>query len=124
MTTQSDEAEALLARLHNDHVHKFVVRTEDKLREHFAGAIEAARARGLAPVFDFEPGDDDDELVEPAPAPAAPQPPTLYKRARDLAWTVFPVSEAVILAAARKAGIGRKWGRVILFSPEAVSRDR
>jgi len=67
---------ALLARLHNNHVHKFVVRTEDKLREHFAGAIEAARARGLAPVFDFEPGDDDDELIEPAPAPAAPPFPT------------------------------------------------
>ena len=51
------DGEALLARLHNDHVHKFVVRTEDKLREHFAGEIAAARARGLAPVFNFEPGE-------------------------------------------------------------------
>jgi hypothetical protein len=32
------------------------------------------------------------------------------------AFTEFPVSEAVILAAARKLGIGRKFGRTILFS--------
>src|SRR4029077_6924249 len=41
-----------------------------------------------------------------------------YKRARDLAGTVFPVSEAVILQTARKYNIGRKMGRSIIFSPE------
>jgi hypothetical protein len=45
-----------------------------------------------------------------------------YKMARDLAGTMFPVSEAVILAAARKHGIGRKMGRAIIFSPEDVQR--
>jgi hypothetical protein len=38
--------------------------------------------------------------------------------ARDLAGTVLPVSEAVILQAARKYGIGRKLGRAIIFAPE------
>ena len=60
----------LLARLqlHN----KFVVPSEDEI----AAAIDAARANGLAAAVHFEPGDDDDELVEavpvpvPAPAPA------------------------------------------------------
>jgi hypothetical protein len=69
-------------------------------------------------------------VVAPAPpaprdtqsAPVGPQPSTLYKRARDLAGTVFPVSEAVILDAARKAGIGRKMGRSILFSPADIDR--
>jgi hypothetical protein len=41
-----------------------------------------------------------------------------FAMARDLAGTVFPVSEAVILQAARKNGIGRKMGRAIVFSPE------
>jgi hypothetical protein len=41
-----------------------------------------------------------------------------YKRARDLAGTVFPVSEAVILQTARKYNIGRKMGRSVIFSPE------
>src|SRR5262245_34548869 len=43
-----------------------------------------------------------------------------FKRARDLAGTVFPVSEAVILATARQHSIGRKMGRAIIFSPEDV----
>src|ERR1700680_3876556 len=39
-----------------------------------------------------------------------------FKMARDLAdGKVFPVSEAVILQAARKHGIGRKMGRAIIF---------
>jgi hypothetical protein len=99
------DGEALLARLHNDHVHKFVVRTEDKLREHFAGEIAAARARGLAPVFDFEPGDDDDELVD-APAPRR-------QRKRSL---------AKVCEAARKAGADRVIvdGVVIVLSPSAA----
>ena len=42
----------------------------------------------------------------------------VYKMARDLAGTVFPVSEAVILQTARKHGIGRKMGRAIIFSPD------
>ena len=36
-----------------------------------------------------------------------------YKMARELAGTVFPVSEAVILQTARKHGIGRKMGRAV-----------
>jgi len=97
------EGEALLARLQNDHVHKFVVRTEDKLREHFAGEIAAARARGLAPVFNFEPGDDD--LVEPAPAPrrGAPKPhrirtPSLTKALREAKKAGIPVTGATFTA--------------------------
>jgi hypothetical protein len=38
--------------------------------------------------------------------------------ARDLAGTVFPVSETVILQLAKKNGIGRKMGRAIVFSPD------
>jgi hypothetical protein len=91
------------------------------MRARIAAAIDAARC---VPASDYDTGDDDDELVEhvlvPAPVPAPATAPSLYKRARDLAGTVFPVSEAVILAAARKAGIGRKFGRVILFSPDDV----
>jgi hypothetical protein len=96
--------EALLTRLHDNHVHKFVVRTEDKLREHFAGAIAAARARGLAPVFNFEPGDD--ELVEPAPVPRR-------QRKRSL---------AKVCEAARKAGADRVIvdGVVIALPPAAA----
>ena len=43
-----------------------------------------------------------------------------YRKARDLSGSVFPVSEAVILAAARKHGIGRKFGRAMIFSAEDV----
>jgi hypothetical protein len=101
---------------------------EDALRERIAAAIEAARmpyAGGNAPRLvvgtpaSWEPGDNDG-LVEPAPQAASRPFQGTYKRARDLAGTVFPVSEAVILAAARKASIGRKFGRVILFSPGDV----
>jgi hypothetical protein len=104
------DEEALLARLHNDHVHKFVVRTEDKLREHFAGEIAAARARGLAPVFNFEPGDDDDDPVEPTPS-QAPAPRRQRKR-----------SLAKVCEAARKAGADRVIvdGVVIVLSPAAT----
>ena len=38
--------------------------------------------------------------------------------ARELAGTVFPVSEAVILQTARKYDIGRKMGRCVIFSPQ------
>ena len=41
-----------------------------------------------------------------------------YRTARDLAGTVFPTSEAVILQTARKNNIGRKMGRSVIFSPE------
>ena len=41
-----------------------------------------------------------------------------YRMARDLAGTVFPVSETVILQLAKKNGIGRKMGRAIVFSPD------
>jgi hypothetical protein len=115
---------------------------EDALRAHIDAAIAAARwdgVRGLAPAARLglggsnatdtgsEPGEDDgpgisDFLNEPAP-PLSPRPfQGPYKRARDLAGTVFPVSEAVILAAARKAGIGRRVGRTIVFSPDDTHR--
>jgi hypothetical protein len=45
-----------------------------------------------------------------------------YKMARDLAGSVFPVSEAVILQCARKYGIGRKMGRAIIFGPDDCQR--
>jgi len=41
-----------------------------------------------------------------------------YKRLRDLAGTVFPVSEEVLLKAAREHGIGRKMGRSIVVSAD------
>ena len=46
----------------------------------------------------------------------------IYLRARDLGGSVFPVSEEVILSAARKHGIGRKLGRAIIFSVEDCYR--
>src|ERR1700681_4023553 len=45
-----------------------------------------------------------------------------YRMARDLAGTVFPVSEAVILDTARKHDIGRKMGRAVIFSAEDCQR--
>src|SRR5262245_34404238 len=45
-----------------------------------------------------------------------------YRMARDLAGSVFPTSEAVILQTARKIGVGRKMGRAIIFSPEDCER--
>ena len=41
-----------------------------------------------------------------------------YRMARDLAGSVFPTSEAVILQTARKNNIGRKMRRSVIFSPE------
>lgn len=43
-----------------------------------------------------------------------------FPRAADLAGTVFPVSEAVILDAARRHGIGRRLGQITIFSQEGV----
>lgn len=40
-----------------------------------------------------------------------------WRRAKDLAGTVFPVGEATILEHARRHGIGRKFGRCVIFSP-------
>src|SRR5690242_20363821 len=45
-----------------------------------------------------------------------------FRLARELAGTVFPVSEATILEAARKYGIGRKLGRSIIFGPDDCNR--
>jgi hypothetical protein len=45
-----------------------------------------------------------------------------YLTARDLAGPVFPVSEAVILDAAREHGLGRRLGRAIIFTPEDCQR--
>jgi len=69
-----------------------------------------------------EPAPPDPELVDPAPQQARHPFQGTYKRARDLAGTVFPVSEAVILQAARKLGIGRKLGRTIVFSQQDIER--
>ena len=86
-----------------DGVLEFVARSEDEFRTYLDAAIEAAREpydRGNALRLDgdkpasWEPGGDDDELAEPAPQAARPFQGT-YRRARDLAGTVFPVSEAV-----------------------------
>jgi hypothetical protein len=41
-----------------------------------------------------------------------------YRKASDLAGSVFTVSEGIILKTARRFGIGRKMGRVIIFSDE------
>jgi hypothetical protein len=53
-----------------------------------------------------------------APRTAVPDAATKYLMARDLAGTVFPVSADLILREARKHGIGRRMGRVIIFSPD------
>jgi hypothetical protein len=55
-----------------------------------------------------------------APPPPAPDVATRFVMARDLSGTVFPVSEDTILREARKHGIGRKMGRVIIFSPDDI----
>jgi hypothetical protein len=92
---------ALLARLHNDHV----PRTEDDLRAHIEAAIDAARepwTRGLDIAASC--GDDDDELVEPAP-----------RRQRKRSLTK-------VCEAARKAGADRVIvdGIVIVLSSAAA----
>ena len=113
-----------------DGVLKFVARSGDEFRAYLDAAIEAAREpydRGNAPRLDvgkpasWEPGGDDDELAEPAPQAA---PSRDYERARDLAGTVFPVSEAVILAAARKAFICAAWSSCIFVASLILSLDR
>ncbi len=45
-----------------------------------------------------------------------------FRRARDLAGAVFPASEELILATAKKHGIGRKLGRAIIFSADDCER--
>lgn len=45
-----------------------------------------------------------------------------FLMARDLADYVFPVSETVILQTARKHGVGRKFGRAIIFSVDDINR--
>jgi hypothetical protein len=57
-------------------------------------------------------------------APQSPPPDGMarYVMARDLAGTVFPVSEDTIRREARKHGIGRKMGRAIIFSPNDIQR--
>jgi hypothetical protein len=47
-----------------------------------------------------------------------------YNRARDLVGTVFPVSEAVILPAARKAFISAAWPSCIFVASIILSLDR
>jgi hypothetical protein len=115
-----------------DGVLKFVARSEDEFRAYLDAVMEAAREpydRGNALRLDvgkpasWEPGGDDDELAEPAPQAPRPFQGT-YKRARDLAGTVFPVSEAVFLAAARKAFISAAWSSCIFVASVILSLDR
>jgi hypothetical protein len=115
MTTRSDEAEALHARIHNNHVHKFVARSDEELRAHIAAAIDAARVpweRGNALRRDKAAscGDDDDDLVAPAPVPPR------RKRKRSL---------AKVCEAARKAGADHVIvdGVVIALSPAAAAPE-
>jgi hypothetical protein len=66
--------------------------------------------------------------AKPKPAHAPDLPPLsksafpTYRTAAELAGPVFPVSKQVILATARRHRIGRKMGRVILFSPDDCQR--
>jgi NAD(P)H-dependent flavin oxidoreductase YrpB (nitropropane dioxygenase family) len=115
MTPRSDEAEALLARLHNNHVHKFVARSDEELRAHIAAAIEAARVPwerddALRRDIAASCGDDDDDLVAPAPVPPRRQ------RKRSL---------AKVCEAARKAGADHVIvdGVVIALSPAAAAPE-
>jgi hypothetical protein len=81
-----------------DGVFKFVARTEDELRAYLDAEIASARC-GPAPVG-FEPGDDDDEPVEPAPQPAPrrPKPPSLTKALREAKKAGIPVTGATFTA--------------------------
>src|SRR5262249_58292472 len=65
-------------------------------------------------------GDPDGLRTSIAPRAPVPDGVTRYVMARDLAGTVFPVSEDSILREARKHGIGRKMGRAIIFSPDDI----
>jgi hypothetical protein len=94
----------LLARLHNNHIHKSVARTGAELIAYIDAEIASAH------VAVFEPDDDDDdELVAPAPVPV----PARRQRKRSL---------TKVCEAARKAGADRVIvdGVVIALSP-AVS---
>jgi hypothetical protein len=51
MTPRSDEAEALLARLHNNHVHKFVARSDEELHAHIAAAEQNRSKLSIRPVL-------------------------------------------------------------------------
>jgi hypothetical protein len=96
----------LLARLHNNHVHKFVARTGAELSAYLHAEIASARC-GPAPIRDFAGDDDELELVEPVPVPARRQ------RRRSL---------AKVCEAARRAGADRVIvdGIVIALSPSAA----
>ena len=70
---------------------------------------------------------DSDEFIRAFAKAKPPREPPLagaprYFLARDLAGPVFPVSEAIILQEARKAGVGRKMGRAIVFSPDDIKQ--
>jgi hypothetical protein len=96
----------LLARLHNNHVHKFVARSGAEFRAYIEAEIAAARCGPAPASFDLD--DDDEELVEPAP-------PVAVRRQRKR-------SLAKVCEAARKAGADRVIvdGVVIALSPAAA----
>jgi hypothetical protein len=100
------------------------------LREIYAkpGTDALWRSQQLAKLFGRdEKGDEKspNKLLS-KPAPVRDRPPLSafpeYKTAADLAGPVFPVSKQVLLATARKLRIGRKLGRVIIFSPDDCKR--
>jgi len=99
--------------IHNPQdVHKFVARSEDEFRAYIDAEIAAARASGLAPVRFFDPGDDDDELVEPAPQPApAPAPAdglkTPSQAARRLGVSIRTLRGLVSSGELRYVNVGR-----------------
>jgi hypothetical protein len=89
---------------------------QDKLRAHFAGAIAAARPRGLAPVINFKP--DDDKLVGLAAVPApADGLKTPVQAARRLGISIRTLRGLVNAGDLRYVNVGRgKQREKIMFT--------
>jgi len=82
--------------------------SESELMARIRASVEAATVR------------DDSGRAPPRMRPGGAM--TEYKRAKDLAKITFPVSAETILQMARKNGIGRKFGRDVIFSPADIER--
>src|SRR5215831_18629061 len=80
--------------------------SESELMARIRASVEAATVR------------DDSGRAPPRMRPGGAM--TEYKRAKDLAKITFPVSAETILQMARKNGIGRKFGRDVIFSPADI----
>jgi len=88
-------------------------------REHFLAATREALRLDATPAKPRQPTTVPARSLDGLrTAPRAPVPDgvTRYVMARDLAGTIFPVSEDSILREARKHGIGRKMGRAIILA--------